>query len=411
MKKSALFISMLVILTFVCGLVYGSGIDNKTNWSAGYIRTLNRNAVYDNPDAVVYNPAGVVKLEPGLHIGLNNQFLLPNYSHKSAAAKYSTNNPTLLLPSTFLSFNRDRWAAYGAFHITGGGGKLDYDDGVVDINEGIGLDFWEPSGTVKSIYYTGALGGVFAINDVFAVAAGGRIIYGIQEIKVDTANPVIGHPVLGDLGTEIIDNRDTATGYGGVFGLNIAIPVMETNIGIRYETKVKLDWEADTTGGALGSQFDNTGRKDLPAMLALGASIKPLPFLRTEASFNYYFNKGADWQGLEDNVENGWEIGAMGEFAFIPGVKGSLGVLYVDPGADEDSYFYLSPALRSFSVAGGALVDLIPNIALEGGVMKAFYFEDDGFSQGGAPLFPPIPVTLNKSVWIISIGASARINI
>jgi long-chain fatty acid transport protein len=244
---------------------------------------------------------------------------------------------------------------------------------------------------------------------MFAVAAGGRVLFSIQEIKVATANPVIGHPVLGDLGTNIVDNKDTATGFGGVFGLNIALPAMETNIGIRYETKVNLDWEADKAGGALGSQFDFTGRKDLPAMLSIGASIKPLPILRTEASFNYYFNKGADWQGLEDSVENGWEIGAAAELSFIPGIMGSLGVLYADPGADEDSYFYLNPALRSLSIAGGVAVTTIPKLELELGVLKPFYFEDDGFSQGGEPLFSPISLTIDKSLWIVAIGASLSI--
>lgn len=404
MRKELVFISLLVVLILVSGLVYGSGIDNKTNWSAGYIRTLNRNAVYDNPDAVVYNPAGVIKLGSGFHVGIHNQFLLPNYNHESVAAKYSANNPTWLLPSSFLTYNRDRWAVYGAFYISGGGGKLEYDDGVADINESIGLDPFEPNSILKSIYYTGAAGGVFAINDMFSLAASGKFIYGVQKIDVTTAIPTLGHPLIPDGTTNIVDVKQNATGFGGVFGLNIAIPIMKTNIGVRYETIVKLEWEVKESGGALGPVQYPKGSKsdqDLPAMLAIGASLKPIAGLRTEASFNYYFNKSADWDGLEDNVDNGWEVGAMAEYAFIPEVViGSIGVLYADPGADEDSYFFVSPALSSISVGGGALWYVKPNISLECGVLKAFYFEDDGFSETA------IPVTMNKSVWIVAIGAS-----
>lgn len=43
--------------------VYAGAIDNKTNWSAEYIRTLNRNAATDYADIAAYNPAGTVKLD------------------------------------------------------------------------------------------------------------------------------------------------------------------------------------------------------------------------------------------------------------------------------------------------------------------------------------------------------------
>jgi len=408
MRKTCVVLCILVLFICSSGLLLGSGIDNKTNWSTGYIRTLNRNAVYDNPDAVVYNPAGVVKLDPGFNIGVHNQFLFKDYSHTSSPSSttYSATNPTWLLPSAFLTYNFERWAVYGAFYISGGGGKLDYKDGIVDINEGIGLSVWDPNATFTSLYYTGAAGGVFAINDMFSIAASGKFVFGNQKIDIVTANPVIGHPMFGDMGTEIVHVKQDAMGFGGVFGLNVAIPAMETNIGVRYETKVKLEWEVTESGGALGPVQYPKGaknRQDLPGMLAIGASIKPFTALRTEASFTYYFNKESNWEGLEKNVTNGWEIGAMAEYAFIPEVLGSVGVLYADPGADEDSYFYINPALKSFSVGGGVLWYVKPAIALELGVLKPFYFDDDGYSETS------IPVSLSKSLWIVAIGASFHI--
>jgi len=58
-----LFCIVVVVLVVVpAGLVFGSGVDNKTNWSTGYLRTMNRNAVTDSPDAALYNHAGIVKL-------------------------------------------------------------------------------------------------------------------------------------------------------------------------------------------------------------------------------------------------------------------------------------------------------------------------------------------------------------
>ncbi len=399
MRKVAVFISMLVVLIFVGGLVYGSGIDNKTNWSAGYIRTLNRNAVYDSPDAVVYNPAGVIKLGSGFHLGAHNQFLLPDYSHVSSLSTitYAASNPTLILPSAYAVYNREKLGVFGGFYVPGGGGKLEYDDGIFDINEVVP----DPtaSATLKSIYYGGSLGAVYAITDMFSLAASARIVYAVQNFESSGA------------GGLLIDLEENSTGFGGTFGLNIAIPVMEANIGVRYETKVKLNWEVQKADGPLaalqGISVGDTRDRDLPAMLAIGASVKPLPMLRTEASFNYYFNTGADWDGEQDKVSNGWEIGAMAELSMIPGLVGSVGVLYADPGADQDSYIYLSPALKSLSVAGGISIRMIPNLNVELGVLKPFYTGDDGFSQPPAS----VAVTVDKSLWIIAVGASYTIGI
>lgn len=72
----------LFTLLFVGGLIFSTaspliagGVDNKHNFSAEYIRTLNRNAATDSADAVAYNPAGVVKMEDGLYVSLSGQYV------------------------------------------------------------------------------------------------------------------------------------------------------------------------------------------------------------------------------------------------------------------------------------------------------------------------------------------------
>src|SRR5210317_2479608 len=71
-----------LLLTVVFGSVaYGGAIDNKTNWSAEYIRTLNRNAATDYADIAAYNPAGTVKLDEGFIINGSVQFLSKKYEN------------------------------------------------------------------------------------------------------------------------------------------------------------------------------------------------------------------------------------------------------------------------------------------------------------------------------------------
>ena len=62
----------LVLALVVSGSVFAGGLVTNTNQGALYIRLQSRNAS-TGVDAVYYNPAGLTKLAPGFHFGLNNQ--------------------------------------------------------------------------------------------------------------------------------------------------------------------------------------------------------------------------------------------------------------------------------------------------------------------------------------------------
>jgi long-chain fatty acid transport protein len=410
MKRPSMLVSVFLCFTVSAGALFASGVDNKTNWSTGYIRTMNRNAVADNPDAVVYNPAGVIKLGQGIHVGVHNQFLFLDYSHESAADTYRAKNPNLLLPSLFVVYNKEKWGVFGSFNVPAGGGRLEYDDGIADINEVVSLASFNPSVDLMSVYYAGTIGGVYAINDMFSVALSGRYVYAVQKVDITTATSVL--PVFGVDTTTVLNTEANDSGLGATIGLNVALPFFDMNIGVRYETRVILEFEYDKVEGplatfpppnGLGLSDGDTFDRDLPAILGLGVSLKPIPMLRAEASLVYYFNKAADWDGAEDDHDNGFEIGAAAEYSFIPGLKGSAGILIADPGANEDTYITLNPALRSFSIGAGVLVDMIPKVQLELGVLKPLYFKDDDTSDFG------LPVEVDKGLWIISAGASIHI--
>ena len=50
-----------LVLAGTATSAYAGAVVNKTNWSAEYIRTLNRNAATDYADIAAFNPAGTVK--------------------------------------------------------------------------------------------------------------------------------------------------------------------------------------------------------------------------------------------------------------------------------------------------------------------------------------------------------------
>src|SRR5688572_29263949 len=78
MKKISL---MLICGLFICNLTAFGQIDNLVNTSTEWIRISARNAATDAADIVVYNPAGLTRLEDGFHINAGNQFIFRKPTH------------------------------------------------------------------------------------------------------------------------------------------------------------------------------------------------------------------------------------------------------------------------------------------------------------------------------------------
>lgn len=410
MKKT---VGVTITLLFLCcgWSLYAGSVDHNNNFSAGYVRTFNRNAVTDAPDAAVYNPAGTVKLEDGLYVSAHNQSVFKNYYHESAADKYSAKNPTFFLPSAFVVYSSGSWAAFGAFTVPGGGGSLKYEDGIADLNEALSLDPYGPSGDLFAAYYAGTVGGAYAVNDMFSISLGGRFISTVTKwvFENETTPPAPFAPY--DV-KKLLETKATSTGFCGIIGVNIT-PVSGLNIGIRYETVTKLEWEYKEVDGplatlpspaGLGLSEGDTYDRDLPPLLGVGVSYQVFPTLRIDSSFMYYFNTQADWDGDEDDYDNGFEIGACAEYDVSSNLRTSLGFLYTDQGASEDSYVYLNPSLQAITVCGGGVYDFSDDFSLELGIAGIFYSEDDGGSQ-----LAGIPVTLKKTAFNVSIGAQYKV--
>ena len=116
MKKCFIFLSVMSLIAASASPLFAGGIDNKTNWSAEWVRMLNRNAATDSADAVSYNPAGVMKMDNGLYLNASGQYAFKDYSNTLNDIKYESDEPDFV-PSLFALYKQDRWAAYGAVTI------------------------------------------------------------------------------------------------------------------------------------------------------------------------------------------------------------------------------------------------------------------------------------------------------
>jgi len=390
MKKIYLFSLSVVLTAAFTSTVFAGFVDNNTNFSAEYTRMNARTGSADSLDTVVYNPAGTVKLKDGLYTALNNQMLPKEYKHKINAngKEYSTTTLTAVLPSMFMLYKQNDWSAYFAVTVPGGGGVLEYDDGLA-IPGADGL-----KSELKSIYYAMTIGGAYAINDMFSVSAGCRVIYGVLNAKIaDGAG---------------LDYESSAAGAAAILGLNIS-PLAGLNIGIVYEMETDLDWEADknATNNAMFPAKGDVYEKDLPATISIGASYMLLPELKLAADFQLALNQFADWDTVTakgtnsmdpNDTDTGFSFRVGAEYTVIPMLKLSLSSEYTKTGGNDRQNSFLSPKLDYVNIAGGFQVEPLKDLLINVGVTKAIYLEEETSS-----------LTLNKDLWIIGLGAQYKI--
>ena len=398
MKNVVTFLFVIGSIFSITSVLFAGGIDNKHNYSTEYIRTLNRNAATDSADAVVYNPAGVVKMKDGLYVNLSAQEALKDYWHTISGIDYESDTPSFI-PGLFGLYKQDKWAAFAAFTIPAGGGKVEYDQGsatTVAIGKGIIAGSGGFYSNIRnqclkadSIYFGYTFGGAYAINDMVSVSLGARYIDSQKEAKGSVT--VAG--LAPDL-TAQVDYEQTASGWGGIVGINL-VPNKEFNIGIRYETSTNLDFETKVKRDDIGILTNGAKeRRDLPALLGLGAAYNISPNVKVEANFTYYINEKANWNGDEDKVDNSYDLGMALEYIFSPRLKGSFGYMYTKAGINPDDMTPEAPELDAHSIGGGFCYEATPDLNLNFGIMRAFYCEDTT-STG---------MSLNKKVLIISAG-------
>jgi long-chain fatty acid transport protein len=418
MRKRFVFLCVVSLFAASTSPLFAGGIENKTNWSAEWVRTLNRNAATDSADAVSYNPAGVMKMDNGLYLNASGQYAFKDYSDTVHGTEYSTNEPDIV-PSLFALYKQDKWAAYGAVTIVVAGGKVDYENGdattlglASNIITTFNTLFPGPPPAFTSIlnqhlegksYFVGyTIGGAYKLNDIISVSLGARYVDASRDFK--------GFATLGggSFGTQTyaVDYDETGHGWGGIIGVNLS-PIDELDIGIRFETKTSIDLVTGVTTDTVPGGLVTNGAKrnrDLPALLGVGVSYKFTPKLRVEADLTYYFNQNAGWDNNpvtaadETQKDDGYDAGITCEYTFNPKWKASVGYMYTFVGINPDNMSIETPELDANTIAGGVAFNPTTNWGINLGVLKTFY-KDATTSSG---------ITFDKDVVIVGLGAQYK---
>ncbi len=391
MKKFNVF--AIAVILVLCGAspLFAGGAVNKNNLSAEYIRTMNRAAATDSADIVAYNPAGVMALDNGLLANFSFQYIDKEYENvKSGATSpgtYTSTEPSII-PELYVVYKKDKWAGFFGFNIPIGGGKVEYPNGnatTIRIKENfLGTGPMKLEAESYAFGYT--IGGAYQINNKYAVSLGLRYIDSEKWLN-GTAPAQFAAPI--GAGNATAEYEATATGWGGIIGLDIFVN-KDLTVGFKYETKTSLKYTYNHQSGtnakgttvlnALGVTNGGEAHEDLPALFSVGVSYKLTPKLRVEPTFTYYFNEDADLGGisnssknLEDRIGNGYDIGFAVEYAFTDTLKASVGILWTDTGVDANDMVPEAPELDAFSMCTGLAWQARPDLEVNFGIGKVNY--------------------------------------
>lgn len=339
-------------------------IDQLSNLSAEWIRFPTRNGATDSTDIVYYNPAGLVRMSDGLHLNLANQILIrrPKHSYNlglpgaDAEQESVQDGVDWCLPNFYAAYKKDDWALFGGVYIPGGGAVADFPNGSVNTkfigamtvlnSGGLLTGFSDDSLKASSIYLTSTLGGAYAIDDSLSIALGVRYISASNESEADA----VFTDALGGRHHYKLDTEDTASGFGGIIGLNYRLNE-KMNIGMRYETRVSLTFETEVNRNDFPKEFGlaeykGRSKRDFPAAAGIGLSYQLTPELTGAADVTYYFQKNADWgytdngRDIADLAGDCWGAGVGLAYQLTESLEVSTGALFTKfDWRDLDAYY------------------------------------------------------------------------
>jgi len=406
----------VTVIVLLAGLSFSYSMVTNTNQSTEYIRLLNRNAS-TNLDAALFNPAGLTKLEDGIHIYLSNQTIWQTREVQATFPAYNTDTFTgetfvPAFPNMYFAYKKDKLALSAGFMPIGGGGSADFPNGLPTFDYQLAKLVGLPAGLINpslqeyglvtgysvdagfvgsSIYFAGQGNIAYALNDMVSVAFGFRGIYALNTYVGALENAILNAEngdIVGVIPDMEVDSKRTGKAYTAIVGMNIA-PVKGLNIGVRYEHIAKLQVTASTKKDdtiLLGepSMFpdEETYNEDIPAQVGAGISYQLTPALRTEIGFNYFMNTQCDWDGDEEKVTDDFNTGLGIEYAFSEVLAVSAGYLYSTTGATDKYQTDMDYSLPSQTFGGGLKYTLNPTTALSLGISNTFYKEGQNDDVG-----------------------------
>ncbi len=422
-----------LLALLITGISNAASIDYLINNSVSYFQNPSQTGKI-SVEGIFYNPAGTVFLEDGTYVNISGQLSSIDETMNVAGNKYAAEEITGV-PSMNILHKQGKYSFFGNIGPAAGGATLHYDNGVagvylaaqslnkIDPFKGTPLALnakLEKSSFVGSNkYYMGTLGSAYKVTDKLSFSLSGRYIYATRDLKGNVTYSYkrtgLGSAIVGD--TLEMDSKRKADGFGFALGMNYQLDDT-TNLGIKYDSKVKLNFKSEATEnskmtlgtlGTLGiSSFYPTYkdgaelRRDLPAVLSLGVS-KKVNKLTGYFGYNYYFNEATNMDGIK--YEDGFEFNVGMDYQINPRFIFSTGFNYAITGAESKTYNDTEYALDSRIYALGLTYITKKNNEFKLGMSYIDYSDANGENERTAVgVLEKSKVEYSKSIIIFGLG-------
>lgn len=387
MKKTLILMALIASVN-----VYAGSIDYLAQQDAEYFAHASMTGKIGTSGAF-YNPAGTAFMQDGLYVKVNTQTVFKDYTmntdkeilSKNQDGVHNSDYPSVMVPSLQIVKKDGDRSYFLHAGIAAGGGTLKYDNGISAfefIGNEIAKNFNNPHSLIyipkttveylggskvkgSSFYYNLNLGMAQKVNEKFSVAGGVRFIYATRALE-GTGKFNLNIPnsaPAGISGTHQVnvslDSEREAYGIGWLVGFNYK-PIEKLNIGFKYESEIKLDFEAkngmnglkvssnkgifdkgiydELAANAIVREWLVDGYRNLPAMMSLGVSYDVNDKLTFLTSGNYYFIEDANDSNAYAHYTNGYEASVGFDYKLNEQYTLMAGYQYTNTGANEDTY-------------------------------------------------------------------------
>jgi long-chain fatty acid transport protein len=376
---------------------HSGGVINKQSFSTAYNGVLSRNAAIGTLDTTVFNPGGVITLQDGWSIGADAAYLAKDYANEIGGTKFESDLPSIV-PGLFAAYRWDDWAAFGAVVIPGGGGSVDYDDGdattvgvATSLLATVGAPYngIGPATLEATSYGVGYRVGVARkVNDIVSLSGGLQYVDAQKSVTADAS--ITSSLPIPDISTTL-DYEQDATGWGYFIGAHFT-PMPKLDIGLRYDSAVKLDYKAnvkeasqDSGNPALDAfplavlaSIDIVDgqklREDLPAVLGVGARYEVDPAWFVTGSYTRYMEKQAEWESDRLDVsKNAYDLALSVGWQATPQLMAEFGLMRTEIGLDADDMLAPAPELDALTTGVNFRWQAASNTAVNFAVSKVDY--------------------------------------
>ena len=427
MRKSLIALAVFMMTT---GGAWAGGILTNTNQSVDFLRNPARDAAI-GLDGVYSNPAGVVFMPEGFHLGINWQYAHQTRTITSTnpvfqmGRKNNANNPTKIfegvadapiIPSIQIAYNMENWSLQANLSVPGGGGACEFEDGLGSFESVVGniaamlapmgAQGYDMDGYMKGrqYYYGVQIGAACKVTPNLSLYGGLRMLYGdatykakISNIQVKTANGYIdfgsylqavtaagyGEQVAplqkyGD-GVNLLCNQ-AGVGFAPIVGVDYKIG--KFNFAAKYEFRTQIRMKNESTVNE-ASALDAVNKyrdgekvnEDMPALLTIGVQYSPIDIVRINAGWHHFFDKDASWynqsQDLLKHNTNEFLLGA--EWDTTENLTFSAGGQITRYGNTDEYINDMSFVVNSYSIGFGFSYKLSKKVAVKAAYFQTYY--------------------------------------